>query len=227
MSLADRVAAPDYLDRIVNVSERIAGVTEQAAVQWLLNEGIAALGAQSAVFVNFVRDKVEVSSCRFMLACDPAWCRQFLAAGLIAHDPWMAYAAHHSEPALAKHLAITRPEEMQVMELASRSGFASAVLDGPGFGRFKLGARALAGDLHDWWVARIRHELMVNARITQGDLELLRHQCQGHSSKRIAAELHVSRSSINSRFQRMNSKLGVPNRRMAARLATECGLLVP
>ena len=40
-------------------------------------------------------------------------------------------------------------------------------------------------------------ELIVKARITQADLELLRHEHQGHSSKRIAAELKVSKSSIN------------------------------
>jgi hypothetical protein len=37
----------------------------------------------------------------------------------------------------------------------------------------------------------------------------------------------VSRSSINSRFQRMNSRLGVANRKMAARLVAECGLILP
>jgi DNA-binding NarL/FixJ family response regulator len=95
-----------------------------------------------------------------------------------------------------------------------------------GFGRFKIGARAMALELHDWWLARIRRDLIVKARITPSDLELLRHQRQGHSSKRIAAELHVSKSSINSRFQRMNTKLGVANRRMAARLASECGLML-
>ena len=74
-------------------------------------------------------------------------------------------------------------------------------------------------------MARIRRELLVRARITPSDLELLRHEYHGHSSKHIAAVLQVSPSSINSRFQRMNTKLGVPNRRTAARLAAECGLL--
>jgi hypothetical protein len=38
--------------------------------------------------------------------------------------------------------------------------------------------------------------------------------------------LNVSRSSVNSRFQRTIAKLGVPNRRMAARVAIDCGLIV-
>lgn len=251
-SLAGRVASADYLDRIGSIAERIADATEQSTAQSLLCEGTNAVGAKSAVFVSFVRNNVDVSSCRFMLACDPAWCRQYLDAGLVAHDPWLAYAAHHSEPIIASTLTIDKPERRQAVELATRNGFASAVLvpvhsgtgharvsllclgspspgyfETGGFGRFKLGARALACELHEWWLARIRRELIARARITAGDLELLRHQCQGHSSKRIAAELRVSRSSINSRFQRMNTKLGVPNRRMAARLAAECGLILP
>ena len=84
----------------------------------------------------------------------------------------------------------------------------------------------LALELHDWWLTRIRRELIVKAHITPSDVVLLRHQRQGHSSKRIAADLHVSKSSIDSRFQRMNTKLGVANRRMAAQLALECGLLL-
>ena len=249
-SLAERVSASDYTMRVNAVAERIAEATEQRTALALLHEGISALGAESAVFISFVRDNTDVSSCRFMLACEPDWCQRYLDAGFIAQDPWIAYAAHHSEPIVASTLTIADPERKRVVELAAKNGFASAVLvpahsgaghsrisllclgsatpgyfEGEGFGRFKLGARTLALELHDWWLARIRRELIVKARITPDDLELLRHQRQGHSSKHIASELHVSKSSINSRFQRMISKLGVPNRKMAARLASECGLI--
>jgi len=80
--------------------------------------------------------------------------------------------------------------------------------------------------LHDWWLTRIRRDLIVKARITSADLVLLQHECQGHGSKKIAAALQVSKSSVNSRFQRMNAKLGVANRRMAVQLAVECGLIL-
>lgn len=251
-TLAQRIAAPDYLDRMGGIAERIACASEQASVQLLLSEGMAALGAESAFFVSFVREKQRVSSCRFMLACDPAWCRQYLDAGLIDSDPWLAYASHHSEPLVASSLRVADPDRLPSIELAARNGFASAVLvpvhsgsghtrvsllclgtwqvgqfEGIPFGRFKLGARALACELHEWWLARLRTELLARARITAADLELLRHHCLGHSSKRIATELRVSRSSINSRFQRMNDRLGVANRRMAACLVAECGLILP
>jgi DNA-binding CsgD family transcriptional regulator len=250
-ALARIVAAANYTDHIAAIAERIGGARDQATVHALLVEGVHALGAEHAVFVSFIRDNADLSACRFMLVCEPGWCQRYLEAGCFAHDPWLAYAAHHSEPIPASSLPVLDAEGQRVIALAQQNGFASAALvpahsgaghsrisllclgstqpgffEGEGFGRFRLGARLLAAELHDWWLARIRRELIVKARITQADLELLRHEHQGHSSKRIAAELHVSKSSINSRFQRMNMKLGVPNRRLAARLAVECGLLL-
>ena len=251
VSLAERVSRLDYAARTASIAERISETNEQSAVLGLLREGTDALGAECAVFVSFVRDNKDLSACRFMLACDPGWCRQYLDSGCIAHDPWLAYAAHHSEPIVASSLAITEPDQRRAIELATQNGFASAVLvpaysgpghsrisllclgsatpgyfEGEGYGRFRISARTLAAELHGWWLARIRRDLVIKSRITPSDLELLRHERQGHSSKRIAAELHVSKSSINSRFQRMNVKLGVPNRRLAARLAAECGLIL-
>jgi DNA-binding CsgD family transcriptional regulator len=95
-----------------------------------------------------------------------------------------------------------------------------------GLPRLRVSARMLALELHDWWLSRIRRDLIAKARITPADLVLLQHECQGHSSKKIANEMQVSKSSINSRFQRMNAKLGVGNRRMAVQLAVECGLIL-
>lgn len=249
--LVQHVAASGYATRVTDIALRVARATEQSTVHALLREGVAALGAESAVFVSFVRDSADVSACRFMLACEPEWCRRYLASGLIAHDLWLAYAAHHSEPILASTLNATEPLQQQAIDLARQNGFVSTVLvpahsgaghsrisllclgcstpgffADEGFGPFRINARVLAMELHEWWLARIRRELIVKSHITPGDLILLRHQSLGHSSKRIAAELHVSKSSINSRFQRMNTKLGVANRRMAARLAVECGLIL-
>lgn len=249
--LAQRVATADYTERVACIAEHIAEARDQPTVHALLTEGVHALGAEHAVFVSFIRDNADLSACRFMLVCEPDWCQRYLEAGCFAHDPWLAYAAHHSEPIPASSLPVLDVEGQRVIALAQQNGFASAALipahsgaghsrisllclgstqpgyfEGEGFGRLRLGARLIAAELHDWWLARIRRELIVKARITPADLELLRHEQQGHSSKRIAAELHVSKSSINSRFQRMNMKLGVPNRRLAAKLAVECGLLL-
>ena len=252
LTLAEHVAATDYLDRIGRVAERAAATTSYAELWALLCEGARALGASSAVFMFLEREKLEITACRFMLACDPAWCRHYLEAGLLIHDPWLAYAAHHSEPRLVSSMQITDSDQQRVVDLAERHGFASAALipvhsgtghsrmsllclgssehgyfEAGGFARLKLGARPLAFELHEWWVAHSRRDLIAKARITAGELDLLRRQFRGHSTKRIADEMRVSIASINSRFQRMNAKLGVANRKQAACLAADCGLVDP
>jgi DNA-binding CsgD family transcriptional regulator len=250
-ALLNHIADPNYFDRVVAIAVQVPAANDQQTVHALFREGVAALGASSAVFVSFVRDDRNLAACRFMLACDPTWGRIYVQDRHFVHDPWLAYAAHHSEPVVASALKLLDDEHRQVMELAARAGFVSAVLvpahsapghsrismlclgsptpgyfEGEGLAQLRVSARMLAMELHDWWLSRIRRDLILKARITPEDLILLQHQCQGHSSKKIAAELQVSKGSINSRFQRMNAKLGVDTRRMAVQLAIECGLIL-
>lgn len=245
------VACERYSERVASIATKISEASDQQTVHALFLEGVSALGATSAVFVSFVRDDGDLAACRFMLACDPAWARLYVQEGHFVHDPWLAYAAHHSEPIVASALNVLDGDHQRVIDLAARAGFVSAVLvpahsgaghsrisllclgstrpgyfEDAGLPRLRVSARMLALELHDWWLARIRRDLIVKARITSADLVLLQHECQGHGSKKIAAELQVSKSSINSRFQRMNAKLGVANRRMAVQLAVECGLIL-
>lgn len=250
-TLLARVADERYPAHVTTIAAQITAANDQQTVHTLFLEGVAALGATSAVFVSFVRDDGDLAACRFMLACDPAWARLYVQEGHFVHDPWLAYATHHSEPIVASALNVLDNDHRRVIDLAARAGFVSAVLvpahsgaghsrisllclgsstpgyfEDAGLPRLRVSARMLALELHDWWLSRIRRDLIAKARITPADLELLQHECQGHSSKKIAAELQVSKSSINSRFQRMNAKLGVGNRRMAVQLAVECGLIL-
>lgn len=247
--LGTLAAAPDYARRFTDVAARVASAGDPASVVSLLKEGARALGADHAVFISFVREAADLTSCRITMACDPVWCQQYLAQGCPARDPWLAYATRHAEPVIANSLAWDEPSRA-VVELAARHGFRSVVLapahavmgqarisvlvlgseqpdffDDEGFGLLRIGARMLAGELHDWWLARVRRELLARARLTAEDIELLRYEQCGLSSKHIALELGVSVCSINSRFQRLNVKLGVLNRRQAVRLAVECRLL--
>lgn len=250
-TLAEHVGDNQYSMRVSDVVEQIAAAPDPASVHHLLRRGVAALGAERAAFVTFVGGGSELSSCRFMLDCEPEWCRRYLDGGCLVHDPWLAYAAKESEPVVASALNIVDPAQRSVVALAVEAGFASAVLvpahtgaghgrvsllclghqepgyfEAGGLARLRVSARSLALELHDWWLACIRQELLLRLRITQRDLALLEHLCMGHSSKRIADELKVSCGSVNSRYQRLIAKLGVANRRMAAQLAVECGLML-
>ena len=86
-------------------------------------------------------------------------------------------------------------------------------------------ARSLAMELHEWWIARIKRELIANVHLSEEDLQLLAQERLGRGTKAICSALQMSPTAVNSRFQRLNAKLGVPNRKAAAQLAAEYGLI--
>lgn len=243
------VNGPGYVERVSAAVELIAGSPDPATAQLGLARCIATLGVENAFFAGLVRDGADIASCRFMLACDPGGFQHRLDAFKRARDPWLSYAMQHAEPILASDMALGGTED-RTSRAAIDDPFASAYLipaqsgpahsrvsllvlgssqagffEGEGLGRLRLGARVLAAELHDWWLARHRRELIHRIRLTPVELELLRHERHGHGSKHIARVLRSSEGAVNSRFQRLNHKLGTPNRRAAAKLAVECGLL--
>lgn len=239
-----------YAARVSEIAERIASAADQAELHRLLRAGIAALGAERGAFVSFEKDRSELSSCRFMLDCPPQWCRRYLDRGGPRIDAWLRYAARESEPVVASALNIVDPAQQAVAALAVDAGFVSALLvpahsgaghprvsllclghsaagffEAEGLARLRVCARALALELHDWWLARIRRETLARSRITDEELLLLERHWLGYTSERIGAEMNLSRTAVNSRFQRLLAKLGVGSRRSAARVAAECGLI--
>ena len=249
-TLIERTSALGYAREISAVARQIAAASSQSAALDLLRQGTQALGAECSALFNFARDHRDISSCRVMLACDPAWGRGYLDGGLIAQDPWLRYAERHTEPIRINQTAVSSPDPTPRLGLAASGGFVSAVLvpahsalgrsrvsllclgsstpgyfDDHGFDDLRFGARSLALELHEWWIAQMRRELVARVRLTEEDLALLNHQYRGHGSKQIADDLKVSVCSINSRFQRLNLKLGVSNRRQAAQLAADSGLI--
>jgi DNA-binding CsgD family transcriptional regulator len=95
----------------------------------------------------------------------------------------------------------------------------------PGFGAVTVVARPLAAALLEGSIRSTRDELVHAWRIKPKELALLDLQRRGMSTKQIAATLGVSPHSVNSYFQRVNAKLGVLNRKEAAHLAAEYGLI--
>jgi DNA-binding NarL/FixJ family response regulator len=101
----------------------------------------------------------------------------------------------------------------------------SGCFEAAGLARVQVNARSLASELHDGWLARTREQTLARSRITEEELDLLERFWLGQTSKRIGAELNLSRIAVNSPFQRLRVKLGVRSRKSAARLAADCGLI--
>lgn len=240
----------EYAAHVMAAIRRLAQAEDEAQAVDVLVAASDRMGTDAAAFVSFVRDDPSHESFRFLLACDPVWCLEYERRAWYSTDPWLQYALTHSEPIRARDIPTTSAQERSVVELATQYGFRSALIvpapssggltrlgvlclgsdderffDDDGFLPLRLLARTLAMELHEWWIARIKHELVINARLQEEDLTLLKHERLGLGTKQIASALDMSPNAVNSRFQRMIAKLGVPNRKAAAQLAAEYGLI--
>jgi DNA-binding NarL/FixJ family response regulator len=249
MKAAERfVASPGCLEQASEAICRIAAAQEEADVVLLLGEASRRLGADAAIFCSWVRD--EGVPVRFMLACDPRWYLEYERLVVANEDPWMVYAAQTSEPVCASRLELSSQAERRVLALARRYGFDSTfVVPSPG-GRadarlgvlllgsrtpdhfenshsiaMKIMARSLSMEMHEWCLAHARKDFVSRVQLTPRDLDLLRREHRGHGTKEIARQLQVTVQSIDSRFQRLNARLGVSSRKAAASLAVTYGLI--
>ena len=248
--LHDLTSTAGYADAVTAIVERVAGAKDSSQAMLLLQQASHRMGADAAVFVSFIPDDGSHASYRFLLACDPSWCFEYQRQLSLADDPWLDYACLHSEPACASAIDALRTARQATGSLADRFGFRSAVIiptpSGRGLGRtgmlclgsstpgffeaegfmtLRTLARGLAMDLHEWWIAKLRREVLDDAELTDGELKLLQWERQGLNSKQIGNLLGMGPACVDSRFQRLNLKLGVPNRRAAAKLAAEYGLI--
>ncbi len=249
-ALAELTAQPDFYDRVLARIRLLAQAEDEAQAVDALAAASDAMGTDAAAFVSFLKDDPSHESFRFLLACDPVWCLEYERRAWYIDDPWLEYSLNHTEPVRGEDIQPSGPQQKAIADLAAQYGFRAALVvpaplsgcltrtgvlclgsstsgyfDGEGYPRLRMLARNLAMELHEWWLKRIKKELVECAHLTDEDVALLAHERKGHTTKVIAAALAISPSAIDSRFQRMNARLGVPDRRAAARLAAECGLI--
>lgn len=249
-TLQDAVSDPGYGGRVIAVIQRIAAATSPAPILELLYEATRVMGADYAAFVTYIRDDCSHENFRFVLACDPRWCFEYQARAAYSSDPWLLYASSNTEPICASQITVLSTSQREVHDLAIKYGMVSTCVtpapssgalsrvgmlaigsrragffEGDGSSEFKVLARSLAMELQGWWIRRLRQEMIEERGITKDELVLLSLERAGLGSKQVAVELGATSASIDSRWQRLNRKLGTPNRHASARLAAEYGLI--
>lgn len=79
--------------------------------------------------------------------------------------------------------------------------------------------------LHEQWVDLQREDFVRSTEMSLLDLRILELELRGWGTKAIARHLRTTNASVNSRVQRLTSKLQVSNRRAAALRSLELGLI--
>jgi Autoinducer binding domain len=210
VKLSDCVGRADYASAVAEGTVRVAAAPDEAAAVAILHLTASRMGADASAFVSFVKDDDSYESFRFLLACDPVWCAEYERRAWYAADPWLAYARNHTEPARGAAIVPGSDTERAIVALASEHGFRDVLIvpapssgrvtrvgvlclgsaqpdffADPGYAVLKPLARALAMELHAWWIERIRQDLMITARLSQEDLLLLHHERHGLCTKEI------------------------------------------
>jgi DNA-binding CsgD family transcriptional regulator len=249
-SLRDLVDDPTYAGRVLHEIARVAGAASPPQALEVLYAAKTEMGAEQAVFVSYLRGEDAHESYRFMLAADPRWCFEYQGRAWYGSDPWLLYASIESEPTCASRIPSLTGQQREVQALAEKYGMVSVCIapagtagtsprlgmlalgssqrgffEDEGFALFRVLARGLALELHGWWSNYERDELIKELRLTEEDLSLLQLELRGAGTKEASGELGSSTASIDSRWQRLNRKLGSPNRQSTARLAVKYGLI--
>lgn len=242
--LSDLVRAPGSLDAVVGMCVELGAAQDKSTVVALLQQVSAMLGVDGAFFTSCFGDDETHKSYRSIVACDPRWESQYASNHWYLHDPWLHYAMSHTDPCRTEAIGVSNEAQRWVVEAATHFGFAGSMVapvpappmrsragalvlgsarqdffHDEAYPSLRVLARMIAVELGDWQLQAVRDELVRRARINGSDLELLRHEQKGHSTKVIAAMLGSEVNTINSRFHRLSLRLGATNRRTALRIA--------
>lgn len=240
----------DYGARITELVALIAKQQEEGQVLLILQEAVKAMRGEAGVFCSFVRGDEGTESYRFLVACDPAWCSVYQEQNWFVSDPALIYSATRSEPIRQCDLPVTSRAQRELMESAAQHGFVGggvfpapsggrvsrigtlilgssdpSYLQGDDFEGARMYGRVISMELNEWWIRKIRHDIIATSNLTQEDIALLAFEKRGLKSKEIARELDTTASSIDSRFQRLNAKLHTVSRAESAKIAAEHGVI--
>jgi DNA-binding CsgD family transcriptional regulator len=249
-TLIDRLSTGAWWSAYSAAVQQLASSGNEAGAVAAIRSAVVELGGNAAVYSQGIRYDAALTLMRTLVVGDAAWAVMYANCDWGASDPWMVYALQHATPALVREIELTDDRQRAVMNALARHGLVSGLIvpspsnvgpscagvlcigasrrdqfDGAALSLMRPVARGLAMEIGDWCLRRLRQELIERAQLSADDISLLRHEARGHRSKVIAEELRITKSTIDSRFHRLNQRLGVATRRDALRVVRLYGLL--
>jgi hypothetical protein len=234
------------LDAIV----QIHNAADPAQLLDTLVEATTAIGAAASLFSVAIPEPGDEPFTFSLFACHPAFAHHQQRLGPLLDHPWFRFARTHSSPGTDHTVQAGQAADEEALQLAGRYGFASclivptasgtdlqrvemlclgsphpAAFEGEDARMVRTLARSLAAELHDWVTRHLSARLQEAAQLQSVDIELLRFEWQGLSTKAICARTGMTPAAVDSRFQRLNARLACASRKASARRAAEHGLL--
>ncbi|KQY88243.1 hypothetical protein ASD35_11640 [Pelomonas sp. Root1444] len=249
-STAERTSRSNDNDQALDAIVQVALAADPPDLLDRLMNATIAIGATASVYTVVIPEDGSEPSCFSLFACHPRFAQAQDNRRPLLNHPWFRFARSRSTPGTDHEVHTTQAEDAEAIRLASEYGFKSALIiptpagvdlsrvemlclgsdnaddfEGEHARVIRTLARALAAELHDWMTGYLRNYLRQSARLQPTDLDLLSMERRGLGTKEIAQRTGMSLASVDSRFQRINSRLNCPNRKASAKRAAEYGLL--
>jgi DNA-binding CsgD family transcriptional regulator len=236
---------------IYRLHSELARLRLTAGASSVLHEFVREFGATAGIFTSYVVGDPTLDSFRFVVAADSTLCDNYKKRFWFLNDPCIVYANSNTEPILASQLPLATAAQREIIDYFANYGFASGFVvpvhgsasssragilfigssdpdkfrSRQALDRHRPIARLLAMELYDFVLANVRRDLLESADLSTDDLTLLRMQRDGYQSKDMAKLLNTTAAAVDTRFSRLNRKLGVSTRGMAAELLAHSGIL--
>lgn len=216
-----------------------------------LREATIAIGVTASIYTVLLPESGAESSSLSLFACHPALAESLCRFGRPLDHAWLRPSGVlHRGTTSRTRAPSCDVDDAASLGLARRCGFKSCLaISAPGAAdldrievlclgsvrpdAFEDGnshlmrtmARALAGELHEWVTGRLCHSLRTSARLRNEDIQLLRFESQGLTTKEISLRTGISSSTLDSQFRRLNVRMRCRHRKDSARRAAAYGLL--
>lgn len=250
-SLRQTIQDCGFASCILGALAKVPTADKEASILEVLHQVRKGFDVEFVIFVSFIRDELRRESYKVLVSAEnKQWAFMYRDGANGENDPWLLYAKGSSEPATDIGIPCRTDAQRKVRQRNLDEGIASAyIIPAPGCiggsraGMLVLGSgregyfdcperygiqalvQGLAMALHNWWVRAMRTRIVERLKITDEELELLRLERDGMTSRDIADRLAVSKAAVDSRFQRLNEKLGQQQRARSARIAADYGLI--
>ena len=213
-------------------------------------DATAAIGATASIYTVLIPEGGTEPSSFSLFACHPELAQHLCHVGVPLDHAWLQPSGMPTRSKSDTQTFVDGPSDAESIELARRYGFKSCLVVPTPSGAdpervevlclgserrdafedseahvMRTLARALAGELHDWVTRQLSHSLRKSARIRPRDIELLRLEWQGLTTKEISLRTGLSTATVDSRFYRLNIRMQCAHRNASARRAAAYGLL--
>jgi len=250
MSIRERARTANYASQALDAIIQIHSAADPPALLDRLVKATATLGASASLYTAAIPEGGHEHSCFSIFACHPAYAQAHNNLGPLLTHPWFRFARTHTTSGSDRQVRIEKAADAVAIELARQYGFRSCFIvptpagidldrlemlcvgsdavddfDGAEARVVRTLARSLAAELHDWLARYLQQRLRASTQLDSADVDLLALERRGLGTKEISAMTGLSEGSVNSRFQRINTRLNCSNRKASALRAAAHGLL--